>query len=93
LSSRARPRDEQLLSVLRLERRHRVCLLAGEPKQLAARHDQLSVRAGGEHVGELRSCLDQMFEVVEEQEQRLVRDPLGEPVRGAERPRGDVEHE
>ena len=66
---RTRPRHEELRPVLRLERRDRIGLLAGNAEQLAARHEQMDVGAGGEELGEAGGCLDDVLEVVEQKQQ------------------------
>jgi hypothetical protein len=82
-----RPRlgHEELRPVLRLERRNRVGLFPGNAKQLAARNEQMDVGAGGKQLGEARGCLDDVFEVVEQDQQRFVGDVLRKTVLGSER--------
>ena len=80
-----RPRHEELRPVLRLERRDRIGLLAGNAKQLAARHEQMDVGAGGEQLGESGRCFDDVLEVVEQKQQRFVGQVLRQTVLGSER--------
>ena len=55
-------------------------LFAGGSQQLPARHEELEVRADGEQPGELRCCIDQMLEVVEDEQEPTVGDAVGEGV-------------
>ena len=64
---------------------YRVLLLAADVKRLPARDEEVEVGAGSQEVREFGSGLDQVLEVVEEQQQVLVGDVLGESVLGAER--------
>ena len=56
------------------ERLHRVVDLAADAQQLAARDEQLQVGTALEKVAELRSGVDEVLEVVEQQEQLAVAD-------------------
>jgi hypothetical protein len=70
-----------------------VFLLAGYVQRLAARHEQVKVGARRKERRELARRLEQVLEVVEEQEQPLVGDVLGEAVLRAERLGRRPEHE
>ena len=84
-----RPGEEELGSVLGLEWGHRVRLLGRKAEQLPAGDEQMQVGAGGEQLGQPGGGLDDMLEVVEEQQQRLVGDMPGQAVLGPQRlPRG-----
>ena len=74
-----RPRIEEGDPLPLLQRRHRVLLLCGEAQPLAARHENIELRAGLEHLAECRTGLDQVLEVVEQKEHPLLADVLGEP--------------
>jgi hypothetical protein len=76
-----------------LERRHRVLLLRGEAQPLAARHENVELRAGLEHLAKCRAGLDQVFEVVEQAEHPLLADVLGEPARRPEHLRDRRRHQ
>ena len=75
------------------ERGYRILLLAREVERLAARHHQTEVGAGGKWAGELCGRVEEVLEVVEEQEQVLVGDVLGEAVVGSDGPGCFLEHE
>jgi hypothetical protein len=82
---RTRPRHEEPRPVLLFERRDRIGLLAGKPKQLTARHEQMHVGAGGEQLGESRGRFDDVLEVVEQKQQRFVGQVLHKTVLRSER--------
>ena len=88
-----RPCEKELGSVVGLERRNRVRLLGRKAEQLAAGDEQLQVRAGCEQLGQPFGSLDDVLEVVQEEQQRLVGDVVGESVRGPERLRCGLQHE
>ncbi len=88
-----RPGEEELGSVLGLERGDRVRLLGRKAEQLAAGDEQLQVGAGCEQLGQPGSGLDDVLEVVQEEQQRLVGDVLGQAVLGPERLRGRLQHQ
>ena len=75
------------------ERGHRVLLLAREVERLAARDDQAEVGAGRKWAGESCGRVEEVLEVVEEQEEVLVGDVLGEAVVGSDGPSCFLEHE
>jgi hypothetical protein len=83
---RSHARQEELGAVVRLEWGNGVCLLAGNAQELAARDQDVEVRARGEQAGKAVGRLDYVLEVVEKQKQRAVADALGQPVRSPERP-------
>ena len=62
------------------QRRDRVLDLAADAQQLAARDEQLQVRAALEQLAELGRRLDHLLEVVEQQQQLALADVLGEAV-------------
>ena len=70
----ARPGQEQVDSIVVRERRHRVLLLAREVQRLAARDQEIEVRARSEELGESRRRADEVLEVVEEDQHRAVPD-------------------
>src|SRR5438552_93909 len=90
---RPRPSDEELDRILSLKRRDRICLLTGKAKHLAARYEQLTVRACGDHLRQVTGCIDEMLEVVENQEKPSVSDALSQTVCGPKRLSGRFEHE
>ena len=75
------------------ERRHRVFLLAGDVQGLAAGDEDVEVRARAEQFGDVGRRCDDLLEVVQQHEHRLVADVLGEAVRRAERLRRGRQHE
>jgi hypothetical protein len=86
------PLPEELGGIRVLERRHLVFLLAGYPQRSAARHEHVQVRARAEQARKLRGGADDLFEVVEEQQQPLFVDEPGEIVLGTDR-RRDRRHD
>jgi hypothetical protein len=62
-------------------------------QELAARDEQPQVRRGLDERGELRSSGDQVFDVVEQQQELALADVLGDAVLGTEGLRDRVEHE
>ena len=82
---RPRPGGEELGRIKRRERRDRICLFARKPQQLPARHEELKVRTGGKQPSELRCCIDQMLEVVEDEQKPTVGDAVREAVPGFQR--------
>ena len=91
--SRTSSSEEELHSILGLERRNRVRLLARQAQELAAGDNLQEVRARGRELGEAGCRLDEMLEVVEQKEQALVGDVLGQPVPRPKRLRSLLEHE
>ena len=81
---RAGAGEEETDALLVHERWHRVFLLACHVQRLPARYEHVEVGAGAEQGGDLACGLHDLLEVVEEQEQSLVCDVLGETVRGAD---------
>src|SRR5206468_2231444 len=65
--NRPRPGSEELGRILRLERRDRIGLLAGQSQQLPARYEELKVRTSSQQPGELTCRIDQVLEVVEDE--------------------------
>jgi hypothetical protein len=61
-----RPGEEELVPVLRLERRNRVRLLGRQAEQLPAGDKQLQVGASREQLGQPVGRLDDVLEVVEQ---------------------------
>ena len=88
-----RPCEEELGSIVGLERRNGVRLLGRKAEQLAAGDEQMQVGAGCEQLSQPFGSLDDVLEVVEEQQQRLVGDVLGDAVCGPERLPGGLQHE
>ena len=62
-------------------------------EHLAARHDHFEPRTRAEEPADIRRGSDDVLEVVEQEEHLLVGDVGGEPVLGAELPRGRFENE
>ena len=85
--------EEEADPFLRRERRHGVLLLAGQVKRLPARDQQLEAGAGAEQLPQRAGRLDHLLEVVEQDEQPLVADVLGELGPRPERLRRRREHE
>ena len=67
------------------QRRHRVLDLALNAQQLTARDQHCEVGTGSKQRAELRSRVDHLLEVVEQEQQLPLADVLGEPVLGAQR--------
>ena len=91
--SDGRARGEELDGVVLGERRDGVLLLAGDAQGLPARHDSRRLGQAASRSASSRCGLDHVLEVVEEQEQLLVGDVLGEAVLGSDRLRAVLEHE
>jgi len=84
---------EELDALGRRERRHRVGLLALDLKERPTRHEHAQVRARREQLGHVPRCRDQVLEVVEQQQQPLVRNVIGQAVLRPHRLPRLVEHE
>ena len=78
------PLEEEGDGVRLTQRQDDVLAFSGEMKRLSARHEQAEVGTGSQELGELgRGCYD-VLEVVEQEEQALRADVLGEFLGGAE---------
>ena len=80
----ARTSDEQRPSVRAIEHRNRIYVLAADLQPLAARHEQVEVRASREELREVRGGSDHVLEVVEEEKQSPLTDRFGERAGGPE---------
>ena len=79
-AGRARPLLEQGDGVRFAQRQDRVLALAREMERLAARDQQLELRARGEELAELGGSGQQVLEVVEQEQEPLRGDVIGEAV-------------
>jgi hypothetical protein len=73
-SNRTSAFDEEHFSVVVGQRLDRVALLGFQVQRLAARDEHLRARGGGEQRRNRWRGLDDLLEVIEKEEQRLVRD-------------------
>ena len=88
-----RPCEKELGSIVGLERRDGVRLLGRKAEQLPAGDEQLQVGAGCEQLTQSFGSLDDVLEVVQEEQQRLVGDVLHDAVCGPEGLPGGLQHE
>ena len=77
--------DEEVLGVSGGQRVHRIALLGLDVERLAARDEHLRVRRSREQRRDGGRGFDDLLEVVEEEEEVLVRDVLPHAVVGADR--------
>ena len=89
----ARSRAEEADGLLRHERRHRVLLLGGDPERLAARHEDPQPAATRQQIGEVGRHVEELLEIVQKEQELLLRDVVGELLRRAEHLGDRVEHE
>ncbi len=68
-------------------------MLGAHAEALPAGHEELQVGAGREQAGDVRGSSDEVLEVVEQQQQPLAGDVLGEPLLCADCLRRALEHE
>src|SRR5207249_813895 len=71
---RPRSRQEEVDALLAAERRHRELMLTTEMERLPAGYEQIETRARAEQGGRVGRRLDDLLEVVEQQQHRLVGD-------------------
>jgi hypothetical protein len=88
-----RARQKEGDALVACKGRDRVLLLAAQVQSLTARHEHAEPRTRHQHVRETRRRGDHVLEVVEEQQEALVTDVVGEVALGAERLCGGREHE